>query len=34
LLKNHEGDVLKLVMPERIEEIEVLQVSYPPPDAA
>lgn len=34
LLKNHEGDVLKLVMPERIEDIEVLQVSYPPPDAA
>jgi transcription elongation factor GreB len=34
LLKNHVGDVLKLVMPQRIEDIEVLQVSYPAPDAA
>ena len=34
LLKNHAGDVLKLVMPQRIEEIEVMQVSYPLPDAA
>lgn len=33
LLKNHEGDVLKLVMPHRMEEIEVLRVSYPEPDA-
>lgn len=29
LLKAHEGDVLKLVMPERVDEIEVLQVQYP-----
>jgi len=29
LLKANEGDVLKLVMPERIDEIEVLRVSYP-----
>lgn len=31
LLKAHEGDVLKLVMPGRVDEIEVLQVSYPAP---
>lgn len=31
LLKAHEGDVLKLVMPDRVEEIEVLRVSYPAP---
>jgi transcription elongation factor GreB len=31
LLKSRKGDVLKLVMPERICEIEVLKVSYPPP---
>ena len=31
LLKAFEGDVLKLVMPERVDEIEVLQVSYPAP---
>lgn len=31
LLKAHEGDVLKLVMPDRVEDIEVLQVSYPAP---
>jgi transcription elongation factor GreB len=29
LLKAHEGDVLKLVMPDRIDEIEVLRVRYP-----
>ncbi|MDD2880493.1 MAG: transcription elongation factor GreB [Rhodoferax sp.] len=28
LLKAHEGDVLKLVMPGRVDDIEVLQVSY------
>jgi transcription elongation factor GreB len=33
LLKAHAGDVLKLVMPGRIEEIEVLSVSYPAPAA-
>ncbi|MDD5028200.1 MAG: transcription elongation factor GreB [Rhodoferax sp.] len=31
LLKAHQGDSLKLVMPDRVDEIEVLQVSYPPP---
>jgi transcription elongation factor GreB len=31
LLKSHEGDVLKLIMPERVDDIEVLQVSYPNP---
>lgn len=31
LLKAREGDVLKLVMPERVAEIEVLAVSYPAP---
>lgn len=31
LLKAHEGDVLKLVMPERVDEIEVLRVRYPAP---
>lgn len=34
LLKAREGDVLKLVMPERVCEIEVLQVSYPHPSGA
>jgi transcription elongation factor GreB len=29
LLKAHEGDVLKLVMPGSVEEIEVIRVSYP-----
>jgi transcription elongation factor GreB len=29
LIKANEGDILKLVMPERIDEIEVLRVSYP-----
>ncbi|OIQ63009.1 transcription elongation factor GreB [mine drainage metagenome] len=29
LLKAFEGDVLKLVMPTRVSEIEVLRVSYP-----
>lgn len=29
LLKAFEGDVLKLVMPERVEDIEVLRVTYP-----
>jgi transcription elongation factor GreB len=29
LLKSREGDVLKLVMPDRVAEIEVLQVCYP-----
>jgi len=33
LLKAHEGDVLKLVMPDRVDEIEVLRVSYPAPQA-
>lgn len=31
LLKAEEGDVLKLVMPDRVEEIEVIQVRYPRP---
>jgi transcription elongation factor GreB len=31
LLKSFEGDVLKLVMPDRVEEIEVLRVCYPDP---
>lgn len=31
LLKAEEGDVLKLVMPDRVEEIEVIRVSYPNP---
>lgn len=34
LLKAHTGDVLKLVMPGRVEEIEVLGVKYPAPDAS
>jgi transcription elongation factor GreB len=34
LLKAFEGDVLKLVRPERVEEIEVLRVTYPEPSAA
>jgi transcription elongation factor GreB len=34
LLKSRVGDMLKLVMPERVEEIEVLKVSYPAPHAA
>jgi transcription elongation factor GreB len=29
LLKSREGDVLKLVMPDRVAEIEVLRVLYP-----
>lgn len=33
LLKAREGDVLKLVMPGKVEEIEVLKVSYPAPQA-
>jgi transcription elongation factor GreB len=33
LLKAHVGDVLKLVMPGKVAEIEVLNVSYPVPDA-
>lgn len=32
LLKAEEGDVLKLVMPDRVDEIEVIKVSYPGPD--
>jgi len=32
LLKAEEGDVLKLVMPDRVDEIEVIKVSYPSPD--
>jgi transcription elongation factor GreB len=32
LLKAEEGDVLKLVMPDRVDEIEVIKVSYPTPD--
>jgi transcription elongation factor GreB len=31
LLKAREGDELKLVMPERICDIEVLRVTYPAP---
>ncbi len=31
LLKAHAGDVLKLVMPDRVDEIEVLRVRYPAP---
>ncbi len=31
LLKAEEGDVLKLVMPDRVDEIEVIKVSYPNP---
>jgi transcription elongation factor GreB len=31
LLKARQGDVLKLVTPERIDEVEVIQVSYPSP---
>ena len=31
LLKAREGDVLKLVTPAGVEEIEVVRVSYPPP---
>ena len=33
LLKAEEGDVLKLVMPGRVEDIEVIRVSYPSPAA-
>jgi transcription elongation factor GreB len=33
LLKAREGDVLKLVMPQRVGEIEVIRVSYPAPSA-
>lgn len=29
LLKSREGDVLKLVMPDRVDELEVLRVTYP-----
>jgi transcription elongation factor GreB len=32
LLKARTGDVLKLVMPGKVEEIEVLEVRYPAPD--
>lgn len=32
LLKAREGDALRLVMPDRVGEIEVLQVRYPRPD--
>jgi transcription elongation factor GreB len=31
LLKAREGDVLKLSMPDRVAEIEVLEVRYPAP---
>lgn len=34
LLKAFEGDVLKLVMPGRVSEVEVLKVSYPAPGAS
>jgi transcription elongation factor GreB len=34
LLKASEGDVLKLVMPDRVGEIEVLKVTYPNPEKA
>ena len=33
LLKAHEGDVVKLATPAGVQEIEVLEVSYPPPGA-
>ncbi len=33
LLKAREGDALRLVMPDRVGEIEVLQVRYPSPEA-
>ena len=33
LLKSREGDALKLVMPERVVDIEVLEVTYPAPVA-
>lgn len=33
LLKAREGDVLKLVMPQRVGEIEVIRVSYPASNA-
>jgi transcription elongation factor GreB len=32
LLKAQEGDALKLVMPDRVSEIEVLRVRYPAPN--
>ncbi len=34
LLKAHEGDVVKLATPAGVQEIEVLEVSYPAPGAA
>ena len=34
LLKARQGDVLKLVTPAGVQEIEVIRVSYPPPGAA
>jgi transcription elongation factor GreB len=34
LLKARTGDVLKLVMPGKVEEIEVLEVCYPAPDTS
>lgn len=34
LLKAREGDALKLVMPDRVSEIEVLRVRYPSPKKA
>lgn len=34
LLKAREGDVLKLVMPDRVSDIEVLSVNYPSPAPA
>ena len=34
LLKAREGDELKLVMPDRVGDIEVLRVCYPPPNEA
>jgi transcription elongation factor GreB len=34
LLKARTGDVLKLVMPGKVEEIEVLKVCYPAPDTS
>jgi transcription elongation factor GreB len=34
LLKAREGDALRLVMPERVADIEVLRVSYPAPAKA
>lgn len=33
LLKAHQGDTLRLVMPDRVSEIDVIRVSYPRPQS-